>query len=70
MRWPWSREVDAARAQALAASEGHAQAVQQRMATEQQNVEALEVTELLRDQLRRNGWTELLRQSWGGQLDG
>lgn len=77
MRWPWSnaveeaqreaqREADEARKQAIGSAEGHAHSVQRRIDSEQVKEEAVEVTTVLWEDLRRNGWTELLRQAWGG----
>ena len=73
MRWPWSsaveeaqREADDARKQALGAAESHAHSVQRRIESEHVKEEAVEVTTVLWEDLRRNGWTEMLRQAWGG----
>ncbi|MGR6028950.1 DUF7620 family protein [Rhodococcus erythropolis] len=73
MRWPWSsaveeaqREADDARKQAIGAAESHAHSVQRRIESEHVKEEAVEVTTVLWEDLRRNGWTEMLRQAWGG----
>lgn len=77
MRWPWSnaveearreaqREADEARKQAIGAAESHAHSMQRRIDSEHEKDEAVEVTTVLWEDLRRNGWTELLRQAWGG----
>lgn len=66
MKWPWSKDVDHARRQALEAAEQHAHAEQQRLVVEVQSEEAKKVARVLRRELERNGYTELLRQAWGG----
>ncbi|MGV8875510.1 MAG: DUF7620 family protein [Rhodococcus sp. (in: high G+C Gram-positive bacteria)] len=67
MRWPWSKRIEDAEAQALGAAMDHAQSIQRRMKTEENRAEAVEVTRELRKELRRNGWTDMLQQAWGGR---
>lgn len=67
MRWPWSKEVDAARAEAKSALESHAHSVKRSLDTEDVSREALQVTAVQWEELRRNGWTEMLQRAWGGQ---
>lgn len=66
VRWPWSKEVAAARQEARQALESHAHSEQRRIDTETIREEALEVTKVQWEELRRNGWTEMLQQAWGG----
>lgn len=66
MRWPWSKDIEAARAQAREAAEEHAHSVVRRLETEHEHSEAVQVTDVLWAELSRNGWTEMLRQAWGG----
>lgn len=67
IRWPWAREVDAARVGAREALESHAHSEKRRIDTETIREEALEVTEMQWKELRRNGWTEMLQQAWGNK---
>ncbi|OZE39114.1 hypothetical protein CH278_02195 [Rhodococcus sp. 05-2254-5] len=66
MRLPWSKRIEEAEAQALGAAMDHAQSVERRMQSEKTREEAVEVTEVLWKELRRNGWTEMLQQSMRG----
>ncbi|MGF7124022.1 DUF7620 family protein [Rhodococcus sp. BE178] len=66
MRWPWSKDVDEARQQAVEAAEGHAHAERKLRQVEIESEEAKKVARVLRNELERNGYTELLRQAWGG----
>ncbi|WP_213573265.1 hypothetical protein [Rhodococcus sp. USK13] len=66
MRWPWSKDVDAAQAEARAAVEEHAYAVDRRIETERKSTTETRVARVVRAELERNGYTELLQQAWGG----
>ncbi|WJJ10833.1 hypothetical protein P9990_19970 [Prescottella equi] len=66
MKWPWSKDVDAARRQAQEAAEQHAHAEQQRLEVKVQSEDAKKVARVLRRELERNGYTEKLIESWGG----
>lgn len=66
MKWPWSKEIAAARVETKQAAESHAHSVQRRMQSERQESEAVEVTDALWEELRLNGWTEKLQRAWGG----
>ncbi len=65
-RWPWAKEVAAARQEARQALESCAHSEKRRIDTDSIRKEALEVAQEQWDELRRNGWTELLQQAWGG----
>lgn len=64
--WWRSHEIKDASAERMAAAEDHAAAVQQRMETEMESVEAAASARQLRRELDQNGWSDLLRQAWGG----
>lgn len=64
---PWSREVAEAKSEAVRAREEHAYSVKQRLESERERHEAVDVANVLWDELRRNGWTEMLQQAWGGR---
>ncbi|OZC62157.1 hypothetical protein CH267_01030 [Rhodococcus sp. 06-621-2] len=67
MRWPWTARLEDAQAQAKEAAEVHAHSVERRIKSEHERAEAVEVTDVLWKELRRNGWTEMLQQAWGGR---
>ncbi|ORI13416.1 hypothetical protein BJI47_22490 [Rhodococcus sp. 1168] len=66
MRWPWSKDIEDAQAEAKTAAEDHAHSVKRRIESEAQSSEAVEVSNVLWQELQRNGWTEMLQQAWGG----
>ncbi|EOM77892.1 hypothetical protein DW322_08900 [Rhodococcus rhodnii] len=66
MRWPWSKDVTAARRQAEIAAEVHAHSVKLRIESECERREAKQVATNWRRELERNGWTEMLIEAWGG----
>ncbi|WP_054246374.1 DUF7620 family protein [Rhodococcus opacus] len=66
MRWPWSKALDDAHAEARAAAEEHAYSVQRRIDTERASRKASGVAKVLRAELERNGYTDLLQQAMGG----
>lgn len=68
MRWPWSKQVDEAREQAVQAAEATAQARQQAEEVEHELQEAKRLARSIKHELEQNGWTELLRQAWGGAV--
>lgn len=73
MRWlfggkaPWVKEVAVAKSQAEKAREEHAYSVKKRLESEVESNEAVDVANVLWEELRRNGWTEMLQQAWGGR---
>ncbi|MFC9555586.1 hypothetical protein ACFTWF_32645 [Rhodococcus sp. NPDC056960] len=66
MRWPWSRDVAAAQAEARAAVEEHAYAMKRRIETERKSTTESRVAKVVRAELERNGYTDLLQQAMGG----
>lgn len=58
--------MDAARAESIAAAEEHAYAVDRRIETERKSTTESRVARVVRAELERNGYTELLQQAWGG----
>lgn len=66
MRWPWTRRLEEAREQAVQATEATAQAAVYAEEVKLELQEAKRAAGVLRRELEQNGWTELLRQAWGG----
>lgn len=70
MIWPWQKhrrdEVDARR-RADDAEKRALAATRRRELAERQALVAQQVTKNLREQIEKNGWTELLQAAWGGR---
>lgn len=66
MKWPWSKEVEHAQEQAKEAAEGHAHSIQLRQEVEAEREKAVQVNRVLRRELERNGFTDLMLEAWGG----
>lgn len=60
------RQVEKAREEARRMAEEHAYTVRQRMDAEKISHETKKDTNLLWDEFRRNGWTDMLLEGWGG----
>ena len=67
--WLRARNIQrraAAEAEASEARRMREEAAQDRLAAEMESRQASERARRLRRELERNGWTDLLRESWGG----
>lgn len=65
MRWPWSKELDEARAGAAQAHREAMEAQRRRIEAQRKAEQARRTATKLRAHLEANGWTELLTEAWG-----